>query len=282
MSNKVVAFCGTGSMNGAILSGLLESGFDASAVRATTHSQDSADKLKKSLGDNGEKVKILASETDSEANAQTVADADVVLLGVKPYGIVELAQEIAEHVKKDAVVISVAAGINLDALTRALNDGQSVVRCMPNTPSKVGKGVLAISVGEHVSDEQRKDVTEILSSVGEVIEVEEDQMDAVVAVSGSGPAYAYLLAESMADAGVKLGLDEATAKKLASLTVAGAGAMLSEDQDAEALRKAVMSPNGTTERGVQAFIDGGQFELTEKGIRACAERSAEMTEEFSK
>ncbi|MBM7051955.1 MULTISPECIES: pyrroline-5-carboxylate reductase [unclassified Rothia (in: high G+C Gram-positive bacteria)] len=276
--SPTVAFCGTGSMNGAILRGLLASGFDPAQVRATTRSQESASALATEL----DGITVLAGESVEDANARAVEGADVVLLGVKPYGIVELAQEISPHLSADAVVISVAAGINLDAMERALPTGQPAVRCMPNTPSQVGQGVLAVSYGATVTDAQGELAAEILSSVGRVIDVAEDQMDAVVAVSGSGPAYAYLLAETMTAAGVKLGLDEKTAQELAAATVSGAGAMLEKNPDAESLRKAVMSPNGTTERAVSAFINGGQFELTETAMNACATRSAQMTEEFSK
>lgn len=273
-----VAFCGTGSMNGAILRGLLASGFEVANVRATTRSEASAQNLAQEL----DGLSVYASETQPDANAQVVSGADIILLGVKPYGIIELAQEIAPHLSPDALVISVAAGIDLAALQGALAKGQPAVRCMPNTPSQVGKGVLGVTYGTTVTDQQKEAVTRVLSSVGRVVEVAEDQMDALVALAGSGPAYAYLLAETMAAAGVKLGLDEKTARELASATVAGAGAMLERNNDAESLRKAVMSPNGTTERAVAAFINGGQFELTETAMKACAQRSAEMTEEFSK
>jgi len=152
---------------------------------------------------------------------------------------------------------------------------------MPNAPSSVGKGVLAISPTDTVKDEQKKLVEEVLGTVGLVVEVREDQMDAVTAVSGSGPAYAFLLAEAMAAAGEKLGLDADTALKLASATVAGAGFLLDSNPDAPALRRAVTSPNGTTERALNTFVDGGLFQLTEDAMRACAARSAEMSQLYT-
>ena len=204
-----------------------------------------------------------------------------MLLGVKPYGIVELARDIAPALAPNAVVVSVAAGVTLETLAECLPAGQPIVRCMPNTPSSVGKGVLAISTTDTVKDEQKKLVEEVLGTVGLVVEVREDQMDAVTAVSGSGPAYAFLLAEAMAAAGEKLGLDHDTALKLASATVAGAGFLLDTNPDAPALRRAVTSPNGTTERALNTFVDGGLFQLTEDAMRACAARSAEMSQLYT-
>ncbi len=204
-----------------------------------------------------------------------------MLLGVKPYGIVELAREISPALAPDALVISVAAGVTLDTLQKALPAGQPVIRCMPNTPSSVGKGVLAISVSEAVTEKQLALAEKILETVGLVVQVREDQMDAVTAVSGSGPAYGFLLAETMASAGVKLGLDEETAQRLASATIAGAGYLLDSNPDAAALRKAVTSPNGTTERAINTFIDKGLFDLTEDAMRACAARSAELSEQYT-
>lgn len=275
-----VAFLGTGSMNGAIASGLLAGGADPAMLRATVGSAASVEPLKKKLGEQGLEVLVLANETDPEANLRAAQGADVVLLGVKPYAILDLARQIAPVLAPHTVVVSVAAGITLDALAAALPQGQPVIRCMPNTPSRVGKGVLAISVGVSVNSSQQEAATRVLSAAGRVIEVREEQMGAVTAVSGSGPAYAFLLAETMAAAGVKLGLDERTARELAAATVAGAGYLLEIDPDPEQLRQAVTSPNGTTDRAIKAYTGGGLFELTETAMRACAQRNDEMTLEF--
>ena len=275
-----VAFLGTGSMNGSILSGLAANGFDAENLRATVRSEESASKLPEKIGLQG--LKVLSSESDPEANQKAASEADVILLGVKPYDILELAEEIADSLSSDALVISVAAGISLEALQKALPEGQPAIRCMPNTPSRVGKGVLAISASESCNDKHLELAHEVLSAVGTVIEVEEDQMDAVTAVSGSGPAYAFLLAETMAQAGIKLGLDDETATKLAAATVAGAGYLLDADPQPESLRKAVTSPGGTTEQAILAYQEGGLAELTEKAMNACATKSQEMTKEYSK
>ena len=149
MSELTLAFLGTGSMNGAILRGVLAGGTEKGAVRATTRSASSAEKLRDETG-----VTVFAGEEDAEANRTAVKGADVVLLGVKPYAILDLAREIAPALDPGTVVVSVAAGVTLDALQNALPQGQPVVRSMPNTPSSVGRGVLSVTPGEHASREQ--------------------------------------------------------------------------------------------------------------------------------
>lgn len=281
MAENIVAFLGTGSMNGSIAAGLIASGFDPARVRATVRSEDSAGSLREKLSDTDEKVQIFTAESDDQANARAVDGADVVLLGVKPYDVLDLAREIAPALSEDTLVISVAAGVPLDALQKALGEKQPAVRCMPNTPSRVGHGVMAISAGQTVSEDQLKLAHEILGAVGEVFEVAEDQMDAVTAVSGSGPAYAFLLAETMSKAGQKLGLDADLAAKLAAATVGGAGALLEEDPNPEDLRKAVTSPGGTTEQAILSYQDSGLEEITYKAMKACADKSQEMSREYT-
>ena len=281
MTTPHIAFLGTGSMNGSIAAGLIASGYPGEAIRATVRSEASMNSLREKLGHGAGDAVIIGCELKPEGNLEAVEGASVVLLGVKPYGIVELAREISPALAPDALVISVAAGVTLETLQASLPTNQPVIRCMPNTPSSVGRGVLAISVSESVTEQQLELAKKVLGAVGQVVVVREDQMDAVTAVSGSGPAYAFLLAETMAAAGVKLGLDEETARTLASATVAGAGALLDTNPDAAALRKAVTSPNGTTERAINTYIDKGLFQLTEDAMRACAERSAEMSRMYT-
>lgn len=272
----VIAFLGTGSMNGSILRGVLASGVPADRVQATTRSADSARCLAEETG-----VQVLSSEADADANARAVDGADLVLLGVKPYAILELCDEIREALDPQTVVVSVAAGITLDAMAEHLADGQPTVRSMPNTPSSVGRGVVSVTGGHHTTPEQLAIVREVLAQVGTVVEVPENQVRAVTGVSGSGPAYVFLLAEMMQKAGEKLGLDPEVARVLAKETVSGAGVLLSpDDADAEALRKAVTSPNGTTERAINTFLDGGVEQLVADAAAASANRGDQMEEEF--
>lgn len=276
MSELVLSFLGSGSMNGSILRGVLAGGTPAGRVRATTKSASSAEKLREDTG-----VTVLSGEENEKANLEAVKGADVVLLGVKPYAILDLAREIAPALEPKTVVASVAAGITLEALEKALPEGQPVVRTMPNTPSSVGRGVISVTPGTHTTKEQLEAVKEVLSSVATVVEVEEHLVRAVTGVSGSGPAYVFYLAEAMQQAGEKLGLPSDVARVLAKETVAGAGVLLSpDDADPAALRKAVTSPGGTTEKAINTFDDQGLRDVIAAGVTASAERGDEMEQEY--
>lgn len=276
MSELTLAFLGTGSMNGAILRGVLAGGTEKGAVRATTRSASSAEKLRDETG-----VTVFAGEEDADANRTAVKGADVVLLGVKPYAILDLAREIAPALDPGTVVVSVAAGVTLDALQKALPQGQPVVRSMPNTPSSVGRGVLSVTPGEHASREQLDAVKDVLAAVGTVVEVPENLIRAVTGVSGSGPAYVFYLAEAMQHAGEQLGLDPETARVLAKETVSGAGVLLApDDADPAALRKAVTSPGGTTEQAITTFDEKGLREIIAAGAEASATKGDQMEKEY--
>lgn len=276
MSELVLSFLGTGSMNGSILRGVLAGGTPAERVRATTKSASSAQTLSEDTG-----VTVLSGEENARANLEAVKDADVVLLGVKPYAILDLAREIAPVLHPGTVVASVAAGITLDALEKALPQGQPVVRTMPNIPSSVGRGVISVTPGTHTTPDQLNVVKEVLSSVATVVEVEEHLVRAVTGVSGSGPAYVFYLAEAMQRAGEELGLPSDVARVLAKETVAGAGVLLSpDDADPAALRKAVTSPGGTTEKALNTFDERSLKDVIAAGAAASAERGDEMEQEY--
>ena len=276
MAELTLTFLGAGSMNGSILRGVLAAGTEAGGVRATTRSASSAEALHRETG-----VEVFAGEPDPEANRKAVAGADIVLLGVKPYAILDLAREVAPALDPSTVVVSVAAGVTLDALQRALPDGQPVVRCMPNTPSSVGRGALSVTPGEHTSAEQLAQVKDVLATVGTVVEVPEHLIRAVTGVSGSGPAYVFYLAEAMQQAGEKLGLDPETARVLAKETVSGAGELLApDDADPAALRRAVTSPGGTTEQAITTFDEKGLRDIVAAGAEASATKGDEMEKEY--
>ena len=152
---------------------------------------------------------------------------------------------------------------------------------MPNTPSSVGRGVIALVPGTHAGEEALGLAKDVLRHSGTVLEVSEDQIGAITGVSGSGPAYAFFFAEALQQAGQALGLDEQTARLVAKETLAGAGELLhADDADPAALREAVTSPGGTTEQALKVFAEGGLVELTEKAVRASAEKGAAMEEQF--
>jgi pyrroline-5-carboxylate reductase len=277
MSNRI-AFLGCGSMNEAILGGLIEGGVDPADIVATVRRAERAAEL----AQRHHGITAIAGEEEPDNNKQAATGSGVVILGVKPVGIADLAREISESLSPNTIVISVAAAVSLAQLEAALPAGQPVIRTMPNTPAKLGRGVVSVSPGTNCSAEQLQHAKDILAAVGTVVEIPEDQVDALSAISGSGPAYAFYLAEAMAEAGAQLGLDPELSLLLARETVAGAGFMLAEPgADPSTLRKAVTSPNGTTERAIATFDARGLPAIIADGARAAAARAAEMTRQLA-
>lgn len=265
-------------MSEAILVGLLSAGTPAGHVTATVRRSERAEELRRRYPG----LTVLAENDDAGANAAAVQGADVVVLGVKPVGIADMCRSIAPALDPTTVVVSVAAAVTIDTMEAALPKGQPLVRSMPNTPLKVRRGAVGISAGSHVTDSQLNAAREVFAGAGTVVVVPEEQLDAVSAVSGSGPAYAFYLAEAMAAAGVELGLDPELSMTLARETVAGAGIMLSEqDADPAVLRRKVTSPNGTTERAIAAFDEAGLPKIIARGAAAAAERAAELSRELA-
>ncbi|ELT43773.1 pyrroline-5-carboxylate reductase [Arthrobacter nitrophenolicus] len=276
MSNRI-AFLGCGSMNEAILSGLLEAGTDPADIVATVRRAERAAEL----AERYHGITAIAGDEEPDNNKQATKGSGVVILGVKPVGITDLAREISGALAPDTVVVSVAAAVSIAQLEAALPAGQPVIRTMPNTPAKLGRGVVSVSPGTNCSPEQLQKVKDILQGAGTVVEVPEEQVDALSAISGSGPAYAFYLAEAMAAAGEELGLDRELSLLLARETVAGAGLMLAEPgADPSALRKAVTSPKGTTERAIATFDERGMPSIIAAGARAAADRAAEITRQL--
>ncbi|MEV7575366.1 pyrroline-5-carboxylate reductase [Pseudarthrobacter sp. NPDC089323] len=276
MSNRI-AFLGCGSMNEAILSGLLEAGTDPADIVATVRRAERAAEL----AERYHGITAIAGEEEPDNNKQATKGSGVVILGVKPVGITDLAREISGALAPDTVVVSVAAAVSIAQLEAALPAGQPVIRTMPNTPAKLGRGVVSVSPGTNCRPEQLQKVKDILQGTGTVVEVPEEQVDALSAISGSGPAYAFYLAEAMAAAGEELGLDRELSVLLARETVAGAGLMLAEPgADPSALRKAVTSPKGTTERAIATFDERGMPSIIAAGARAAADRAAEITRQL--
>ncbi|MGO1726317.1 pyrroline-5-carboxylate reductase [Glutamicibacter bergerei] len=271
-----LAFLGTGSMNGAILRGILGAGHDPKNITATLRSDNRAAQLRE-LG-----INVLIGNEDPEANKKATAAADIVFLGVKPVGITALCDEISSALNESTVVVSVAAAITLRTMQEHLPAGQPVVRSMPNTPLMVGAGVVGLSAGEAVSDQQIERVAELFSGSGDVHVIDESQQNALSAISGSGPAYGFYLAEAMANAGIAMGLDEKLATDLARATVAGAGKMLADPEANPAqMRRAVTSPKGTTEQAILTFDEQGIPAIIEAGAKAAAARAAALSDELS-
>jgi len=283
MSTPRIAMLGLGSMNGAILSGFLGAGTAPEDIIATSRSAASAQARSEQYG-----VTVLAEEQDEAANRTAAGQADIVFLGVKPHQITDLCAEIRDALKPEAVVVSVAAAVTLDMMEQALAPGQPAIRTMPNTPLSVGQGVVGLAAGTHSSEQQTQQVAELMGASGAVHILAEEQIDALTGVAGSGPAYAFYLAEHMAAAGVEMGLDPELAADLAAQTLYGAGRMLVENRpshtatpaDAAQLRSDVTSPNGTTQKAIEAFDARGMAEAIRAGAKASSTRAAEITEQL--
>ena len=270
MSTTRIAFIGAGNMASSLIGGLRAKGLDAAQIRASDPGADTRAKVAAEHG-----IEVFAD------NAQAVANADVIVIAVKPQAMKAVCQDLRPHLKPHQLLVSIAAGITCTSLLNWLGE-QPLVRCMPNTPALLGKGVSGLYATAAVTSEQRQQADELLSAVGLVVWVDQEaQIDAVTAVSGSGPAYFFLLIEAMTDAGVKLGLPREVAEQLAQQTALGAAHMaVGSDVDAAELRRRVTSPAGTTEAAIKSFQASGFEAMVEKALSAAAHRSAEMAEQL--
>jgi len=277
MNKMKIAFLGCGSMGEAIMAGLLQSDSATQwTVVATTRSEIRAAHLRAAHG-------IIATSTAEKpsANIEAAEGASIIILGTKPYGIGSLVSEIAPSLHPKTIVITVAAATSLEYVEQELPPQQPTVRAMPNTPFKVGRGIVGLTGGKYVTTEQLRRAGTIFEASGIVIEIPETLQDAVSAISGSGPAYVFYLAEAMAEAARNLGIDEETATILARQTVIGAGALLERsDMSPRSLRRAVSSPNGTTERAIATFEQHKFADIVSKGAAAATVRAAEMAHEL--
>jgi len=208
--------------------------------------------------------------------------AEVILLAVKPQSFPEVAGAIAP-LSRPTVVISIMAGIGSGSIRGALGEAARVVRVMPNLPCQIGAGMTAIALGAGAEPGDERLTRSIFGAVGETTMVDESQMYAVTAVSGSGPAYVFLLAEAMQEAAVALGIEPATARLLVVQTIIGAGRLLGEaDEDAAALRRAVTSPGGTTEAALKVMFERGLPQHIADAVTAARDRGVELDEESDK
>lgn len=264
--SEQIAFLGAGVMGGTILASILKNGYPASDVVVGEIRAKRAAELRAQHG-----VEV----TDPRS---AVSDADVLIVAVKPQDVPALLSDVADVVRDDAVLVSLAAGIPIATYQAALPDTVAIVRVMPNTPALVGKGVFGVSAGPACTEGQVNLVVRMLSPAGLVEVVDEAAQDAVTAVSGSGPAYVFYLAEQMIAAGVEAGLEPEVARRLAVGTVEGAAALMkSSDADPAELRRQVTSPNGTTAAAIAAFDEAGVAASLRAGVAAAAARSAELS-----
>lgn len=218
----------------------------------------------------------------TQSNQETVAAADVIVLAVKPQILSQVAKEISPAIKPGQLVISIAAGITQTSLSTWLGEDKAIVRCMPNTPALVLTGATALYANKQVTPEQCDLAENILRAVGITLWVEdESDLDTVTAVSGSGPAYYFLLMEAMEKTAVELGLPEATARLLVQQTALGAAKIALESAESPAeLRKRVTSPGGTTQQAIETFERGGFGKLVAQALNAARNRSIEMSHQM--
>lgn len=259
-----LAVLGAGVMGGTILAALLADGQDPAQVRATTMDPAAADRLRTEHG-----VEV----TD---NVAAVRGADLVLVAVKPADVAAVLTEVAPQLADDVLVVSVCAGISTHLMESLLPAGTAVVRVMPNTPALVGAGMSVLSPGAGCSPQQLDRAARLMASCGAVQVVDEGLQDAVTAVSGSGPAYVFYLAEAMIEAGVGLGLPRPLATELTVQTVHGAAAMMRQGVAPGQLREQVTSPGGTTAAALRQLDANRVRWALADAMTAAARRSADL------
>ncbi|MGM7697885.1 pyrroline-5-carboxylate reductase [Microbacterium sp. A84] len=268
-----LAFLGAGSMGGAILHGVVASGLDVDGgIIATNRTAAKAASLAGLAG-----VTAIALDEQPSGNTDAAAAARIILVGVKPAMVPDLLREIAPVLRDDAIVVSLAAGVTLATFSAHLGADVSVIRSMPNTPATVGKAVTGLAAGAAASAEDLAVVRRLFSLVGAVVEVPEDKIDALSTISGSGPAYVFLLIEELTKAAIGKGFSEADARLMAEQTFIGATALLAASGENPAeLRRRVTSPKGTTERAVAVLQDAHLDRLFAEATDAALARSKEL------
>lgn len=268
IKDKKVGFLGCGNMGEAMIKGLLQTGLVPAASLAATDVR--ADRLQQMVRQYG--IRAAAS------NPALVAEADVVILAVKPQSMTAVLQEIAGVVDRGKLLISVAAGVPVAALRAALGGKPArLIRVMPNTPALVLEGATAIARAEGLEAGDLEMAQELFGAVGRVVVLEEEHLDAVTGLSGSGPAYVAIVIESLADGGVKMGLDRAIAMTLAAQTVLGSARLLIETGTHPGqLKDMVSSPGGTTIAGIAALEEGGVRRTFITAVERATQRSREL------
>lgn len=259
-------------MGTAILAGLLKAGLNPADVRVSTKSQASAEKLIAAYG-----VKAFAQESTSDANSKAAESSELVILGVKPAYISEVAQEISTALAPSATVISVAAGITTRTIEESLPASVAVIRAMPNTPALIGRGVTGIAAGASAPKASVELATQLFETVGKVLVIGEEQIDALSTISGSGPAYVFYFVEQMTKAALSLGFTEAQAELMVNETFGGAAELVlnSSDNPSE-LRRKVTSPNGTTMQAIARFEQADLEMVFKEATEAALKRAKEI------
>ena len=269
-----IAFIGGGNMARSLIGGLIKTGFASSAISVAEPRADARQDLGREFG-----VACFAE------NHLAAADADVLLLAVKPQIMPSLHAELRDSLQRHRpLLISIAAGVRVDQLERWFGHGLPIVRCMPNTPALIGAGATGLYANHRVSPAQRAQAQHMLDAVGQTRWIDDERlMDTVTAVSGSGPAYFFALVEALEDAAVAQGMPRETARALAAQTCLGAGRMMVESgEDPGILRQRVTSPNGTTQAALESFAADGLARITARAVAAATRRGEEMATALDK
>lgn len=272
MKTRTIGFIGGGNMATSLMSGLIASGHSPQQIWVSDTAVETLQ-----LHRDQRSVNICSD------NSKVVEEVDVVVLAVKPQVLRDVALQIAPLVqKKKSLVVSIAAGLSQTSLALWLGGDVAIVRCMPNTPALVLTGATALHANSNVNEEQKDLAENILRAVGLSLWVnDESLLDAVTAVSGSGPAYFFLMMEAMERAAIQMGLDEHTARLLVQQTALGAAKIALESSESPTqLRERVTSPGGTTQKALETFQQNGFTELVFKALHAAQERSIEMSKQL--
>ena len=270
-NSTTIGFIGAGNMAYALISGLINDGFNTQNIKLSDP--------------DATLLSLRADEFNLEVftdNTELAAQCDVIVFAVKPQVLPIVCKQLQTHIDHKPLMISIAAGVRATDINRWLGGNTAIVRTMPNTPALLGKGATGMMANEAVSDEQKALSERILSAVSECLWVEDEKMlDVVTALSGSGPAYFFLMIEAMTKSGVALGLDEKIAEQLSIQTALGASMMASSSEDsARELRAKVTSPNGTTQAAIESFQDQNFDMLVSHAMRAAFDRAREMGTEL--
>lgn len=267
-----VAILGAGSMGAAILSGLLSPEVTIEGgARVTNRTENKAAALR-TAG-----VTSLSSEIDPHANLAAVKGARIVLLAVKPAMIPDLLREVGQALEPDAILVSVAAGVTIATMESLVPDSVAVLRAMPNTPATVGRGVTGLSSGSRSTPQQLELVTRLFETVGTVIVLPESKIDALSTISGSGPAYVFLLIEELIKTAVSMGFGLDDASTMVTNTFLGASELLvASGKSPSELRLQVTSPNGTTERAIAELQKADLAAVFDRAVAAALARAKEL------
>lgn len=261
-----LGFIGAGNMAQAIIGGVLESGLIAkNNIIASAATQDTINRIQKKFG--------IITTLDNKK----VAEADIIVLAVKPVYCQEVIEEIRKNINSKQIIVSIAAGKTMNWLEEAFGGKKKIIRTMPNTPALVGEGITAVCPNENITEDDLKEVCDILESFGKAEIIKESLMDAVIAVSGSSPAYVFMFIEAMADAAVAEGMPRVQAYQFAAQSVLGSAKMvLDTKKHPGELKDMVCSPAGTTIEAVRVLEETGFRGNVMACMKACAEKSRNM------